>query len=89
MRAVLLGYRVGTSQKSQREYCQMHLMVDPSTRDIEFGQVGSKVQVEFAPSNQSRYFKPSDIGKEVELDYEFSGNRAFLVSVTVLEKKAS
>lgn len=86
MTAKLMGYRVGKSSKSGNAYCQMHLLVDPSVRDIEFGHIGSKVQVEFTPQNQVNLLKPTDIGKQVQLDYEFSGSRAFIVSVSVLDK---
>ena len=35
------------------------------------------------PEEQYDFLKPEHIGKEVKLDYELSGGRAYLVNVTV------
>ena len=89
MTATLIGYRVAKSKKSNTDYCQMFLVVPANERDFSSGMVGDKTQVEFLPNSQIGYLKPSDIGKEIQLDYEIVGNRAYLVNVSVLpDKKA-
>jgi len=35
------------------------------------------------PEEQYNLLKESDLGKEIQLDYELSGGRAYLVNVTV------
>lgn len=80
MTAKLIGYKVGVSKKSGKEYCAMHLQTEPSAYDLANGFVGtSKSEVIFTPTEQIHYLLPSDIGKIVELDYD----RSYLVSVTV------
>lgn len=83
MTAKLLGFRVGTSKKSGKEYCQLHLEVEPTPVDTSNGFVGKKTQIEFAPADQIHYFTAMDIGKQVELDYSIMGGRAYLNSVTI------
>lgn len=83
MTARLLGYRVGTSKKNSKEYCQMHLAIPCTERDQQNGSVGERTQVEFVPDGYVHFLKPSDIGKNVELLYEFNGRYVNLVDISV------
>ena len=47
---------------------------------------GEKVEEVFMPADKVDSVNESLIGKEVKLDYELSGNRAYLVDVTFLDK---
>lgn len=79
----LVGYKKITSKKSGKRFCVASVLQDVSDREKENGFIGQKVDELFLPESQVDYLKPSDIGKELMLDYELSGGRAFLVSVAV------
>ena len=72
----LVGYKKITSKKSGK-------VQDVSEREKENGFIGQKVDEIFLPEAQLDLLKPSDIGKELLLDYELSGGRAYLVNVAV------
>lgn len=79
----LVGYRKFTSKKNAKSYCVANVVQDASDREVSSGLVGQKVEELFLPEEQYNYLKPADIGKNLELDYELSGGRAYLVSITV------
>lgn len=79
----LLGYKRFKAEKTQRDICIMFVAQDISQREKEHGYVGQKIVEMFIPESQIGLLKPSDIGKELLLDYELSGNRAYLVNVAV------
>lgn len=79
----LVGYKKITSKKSGKEFCVASVVQDVSDREKRGGFVGQKVDEIFLPESQLDLLKPSDIGKELGLDYELSGNRAYVVNVTV------
>lgn len=79
----LVGYKKITSKKSGKDFCVASVVQDVSEREKENGFVGQKVDEIFLPESQLDLLKPSDIGKELLLDYELSGGRAYLVNVTV------
>lgn len=79
----LVGYKKITSKKSGKEFCVASVVQDTSDREKENGFIGQKVDEIFLPESQIDFLKPSDIGKELLLDYELSGNRAYLVNVAV------
>lgn len=84
MTAKLVGYRVDKSKKTGEMFCMMNLIVPANGRDVKL--VGDSVQTAFTPREQISYLKPADIGKMIELDYEYSGgNRAYLTNITVLD----
>ncbi|MEI3169020.1 MAG: hypothetical protein V8S58_14605 [Lachnospiraceae bacterium] len=49
-------------------------------RETASGAVGCKTEDIFMPEEQVNFLKPEHIGKEVKLDYELSGGRAYLVT---------
>jgi len=79
----LVGYKKITSKKSGKDFCVAFVVQDVSEREKENGFIGQKVDEIFFPEAQLDLLKPSDIGKELLLDYELSGGRAYLVNVTV------
>lgn len=79
----LVGYKKITSKKSGKEFCVASVVQDVSDREKENGFIGQKVDEIFLPEAQLDLFKLSDIGKELVLDYELSGGRAYLVNVAV------
>lgn len=83
MSSKLMGYKRFTSKKNGKSFCVAELVSDFSQRDLAAGCVGKKVEEVFLPEDQYDYLKPEHIGKDVILDYELSGNRAYLVNVTV------
>ena len=79
----LVGYKKITSKKSGKDFCVASVVQDVSEREKENGFIGQKVDGIFLPESQLDLLKPSDIGKELLLDYELSGGRAYLVNVAV------
>lgn len=79
----LVGYRRFTSKKNGKDYCVAEVETPFSTRETSSGAVGCKTEQIFIPEDQYDLLKPADIGKEIKLDYELSGGRAYLVNVTV------
>ena len=79
----LVGYKKITSKKSGKDFCVASVVQDASKREKENGFIGQKVDEIFLPEVQLDLLKPSDIGKELLLDYELSGGRAYLVNVAV------
>ena len=81
--AKLLGYRRFTSKKNGKDYCVAEIETPFSTRETAAGAVGSKTEQVFMPEDQYDFLKPDHVGKEIKLDYELSGGRAYLVNVTI------
>lgn len=79
----LVGYRDGVSKKSGKQYTCLYVLQDLTSFDKQNGSVGSKVDTIFAPDSLVGGFKPADIGKELLLDYDFGGGRAYLVNIVV------
>ena len=82
----LVGYKKFVSKKNGKMYCVASVVQDLSQREIENGVVGQKVDEVWLPEEKFDYLKPTDIGKELVLDYELSGGRAYLVNVSVKDK---
>lgn len=78
----LLGYKKFTG-KNGKEYCVANVTTPYKDRDKERGCVGSDVQEIFLPEKQLNLLSPADIGKDLDLNYELSGGRAYLVDVSV------
>lgn len=83
----LAGLKKFTSKKDGTRYCVMQIVGDFSQRDIESGCAGQKVEEVFAPADMVDRINASHVGKEVKLDYELSGSRAFLVGVSFVDCK--
>ena len=79
----LVGYKKITSKKSGKDFCVASVVQDVSEREKENGFIGQKVHEIYLPEAQLELLKPRDIGKELLLDYELSGGRAYLVNVAV------
>lgn len=80
----LLGFSNGTS-KAGKPFTVMQVVKDYSDREKENGAVGCKVSQEFLPQSQVGLLQPKDIGRELSLDYDISGGRAYLVSVSFIK----
>lgn len=81
----LVGYRNIKTKKGE-EFTLAGIVQDLSDREKANGAVGQKVDDIWLPKDQYNMLKPEDIGKELKLDYELSGGRAYLVNVSVLAK---
>lgn len=78
----LVGYKRFTSKKG-KEYCVANVVSQYSQRDEERGCVGEKTEEIFLPDNCLKLLKPEDVGCELDMTYEYSGGRAYLVDVAV------
>ena len=87
MRATLVGYKVGMGKNSGKQYCMLHLLVPGTVRDEMSGQIGAKVEQAFVPPEQVNMFTREHVGCEVELEYEISAGKAFLIHVEVCPKE--
>lgn len=79
----LVGFRRFTSKKNGKDYCVAEVVTPFNQRELNAGAIGSKTEQVFMPENQYDLLKASDVGKELQFDYELSGGRAYLVNVTV------
>lgn len=79
----LVGYRRFTSKKNGKDFCVANVVQDITEREKQSGSFGQKVDTIFMPEEQYNLLKPEHIGKELTLDYELSGGRAFLVNVSI------
>lgn len=84
--STLVGFKHFTSKKGV-SYCVANVVSSYNDREIQNDCVGSKVEEVFLPEEQKDYLKPSDIGKKVNLDYEISGGRAYLLRLEVVRDK--
>lgn len=79
---VLLGVKKFTA-KSGKNYEVMVLVSDVDARAAEGGSFGKLVDELFIPDNCLGRLTPADIGKEVILDYEIKGGRAYLIGFDI------
>ena len=82
----LVGYKRFTSKKNGKDYCVANVITTYNQRNIDAGCVGNAVEEIFMPDELYDLLKPGDVGKELQLDYELSGGRAYLVDVSVIGK---
>lgn len=83
MKSVLVGYKKFVSKKNGNEYCVANVLSEFSEREKSNGCVGKKIEEVFLPKEQVDYLTPDMINKEISMEYELSGGRAYLVNVTV------
>ena len=83
----LVGFKKFASKKEGTRYCVMQIVGDFSQRDLANGCVGQKVEEVFCPADMVDTINQTHVGKEVKLDYELSGSRAYLVGVTFVDCK--
>lgn len=81
-RNVLLGVKKFTA-KSNKAYEVMILVSDVDERSAQGGSFGKLVEEIFVPENMLGRLKPADIGKEIALDYDVKGGRAYLIGFDV------
>lgn len=79
----LVGFYNGISKKSGKAFTIAYLLCDLSTKEIENGSFGQKVEECFLPMQQAGDLTSKDIGHEVSLSYEVNNGRAFLVDFVV------
>lgn len=82
--SILVGYSRFKSKKGV-DYCVANVVSDYPASAA--GSVGQKIEQIFMPDDLYDYLQPSHIGKEIKLDYEISGNRAYLTGVKVVGAK--
>lgn len=79
----LVGYKMLKNKKDGRPMCLAQILRDANPRDIRYGCHGQIVDDIWMPEEQVNLFTDADVGKEIKLEYEFSGGRAYLRSVSV------
>lgn len=79
----LVGYKKFKS-KSGRECCVASVVTPYNQRSLDNGCVGSKVEDVFLPDNCMNLLQPSDIGCDLNMIYECSNGRAYLIDVQVI-----
>ena len=86
MSSVLVGFKRFNGKKDGKCYCVAEVVSDYSVREKTNGCVGRKVEEIFLPEEKVEYLNESHLGKEVKLEYELSGSRAYLVDFEVVGK---
>lgn len=85
MTAKVMGYREFNSKKTGR-LCKMLAVATPyNASEVQSGCVGFRVEDIFLPDDCGLKVSDSDIGKEVVIDYNVVGGRAYVNGV-VLKK---
>lgn len=79
----LVGFKRFVSKKDGTEYCVANVVSEYSPRENLNGCYGSKVEEVFLPAEKASVLKPSDIGKDIRMEYEVSGGRAYLIDFAV------
>ena len=79
----LVGFKRFKSKKGD-DFCVANVVSDYSVNAV--GCFGQKVEEIFLPDDLYDYLQPEHIGKEIRLDYEINGNRAYLKGVKVITK---
>jgi hypothetical protein len=82
----LVGFKKFTGKKDGTKYCVLQVVGEFNAREKNNGCAGQKVEEVFMPADKVDSVNESLIGREVKLDYELSGNRAYLVDVTFSDK---
>ena len=84
----LLGYRKFAGKKdATKTYCVATFASELTDKERQNGYVGLKVEEVFMPDTLVDFLKPEHLGRDCRLDYSISNGRAYLDSVTVLDKK--
>lgn len=80
---ILVGFKRFKSKKGD-DFCVANVMTEYPKSAV--GCCGSKVEEIFVPDELYDYLQPEHIGRELKLDYDISGNRAYLTSLKVVGK---
>lgn len=81
----LVGIKRFKSKKGN-EVCVLSIMRPYTVEENDRGSYGSEIRTEFAPQEQINSFKADDIGKEIELKYDFNAYGRPTVSEIVIKK---
>lgn len=81
--SVIVGYRKFKSKKGT-PCCLITIMSMCTDRDIRYGANGYKVQDEFVPDAQHDIINSDVIGKNVRINYEINGGKAYVKSIDLL-----
>ena len=84
-KSTLVGYKRFTSQKGE-QCCVMAVVREASEADKNKGYVGSKVEEIFCPKEQIDLLQPQHVGKPITINYDISGGRAYVDSITLGDK---
>jgi len=80
----LLGYRKFAGKKdASKTYCVATVASELTDRDRTNGYVGLKVEEIFMPDEFVDFLKPEHVGKNLVIDYNVSGGRAYVQNVVV------
>ena len=82
----LVGYKRFVSKKNGKEFCVANVVGEYGAREKANGCVGEKIEEIFLPEEKVSFLQPSHIGKEIKLEYELSGGRAYIVDFEILGK---
>lgn len=80
----LVGFRKGVSKKTGKPYCSINVLKEFSSQQLMNGCVGSDIESIFLPDEQVNLLSDDDVGKEVIVEYNVFGNRAFVSGVSVV-----
>lgn len=82
----LVGIRRGESKEKKKPYCMLAISRPYNDKENEKGAYGCEIRTEWAPESQINDFKADDIGKEVELVYDFNSyGRPYVSEIKVLK----
>lgn len=87
MEKKLIGFKRFES-KTKKKICIAYVGM-PFNRDrvTDGSAAGCEVDMLFMPEKQYDYLQESDVGKEVETDYDIVGRQAYLRNLTVIRGK--
>ena len=85
----LVGFKKFTGKKDGTRYCVLQIVNDFSRRDLDNGCCGQKVEEVFCPADMVDRVNQSHIGKDIKLEYELSGSRAYLVGFEFVNANTS
>ena len=80
----LVGFNRFKSKNGEM-FCVANVVTPYTEREKRYDNFGEKVDTVFLPPEKVNYLKESDIGKEVEVSYDISGGRAYIVDFKVID----
>lgn len=82
----LVGLRHGISKEKKKPYCALFISRPFNEKENENGAYGCEIRTEWAPEHQVDTFKAEDIGKEVELVYDFNAyGRPYISEIQIVK----
>lgn len=80
---IVIGYRKFKS-KNGVNCCIVGFVTAFNDRDLRFGAKGYKYQEQFVPDSYHDLFNADVIGKNIRVNYEINGERAYVKSIDIL-----